>query len=91
MINENKIKMVNIQQIAEKGAEIYSKIKGQYEPKENGRFLAIDVYNGDVFFGVTSVEAVEKARESHPNQVFYVVKIGFSAAETLARLAMSHL
>ena len=43
MINENKIKMVNIQQIAEKGAEIYSKIKGQYEPKENGKFLAIEI------------------------------------------------
>lgn len=87
MNNDNLIKRADIQKIAEAGAKIYETIKSQYEPDKNGKFLAIDTDSKDVFIGNTSSEAVELARKVHPNKVFYVVKIGFSAAETLASLA----
>lgn len=85
------IKKADIQKIAEAGAKIYETIKTQYEPGQNGKFLAIDIDSKDAFVGKTSSEAVEKARKAHPDKIFYVVKIGFSAAETLASLASNRL
>ena len=89
MANQNNgeelIKQVDIQHIAEEGAKIYSQIKGNYDPKERGKFLAIEIRSKKVYLGNSSAEAMELARQSHPNTVFYVVKIGFDVAETIAR------
>ena len=79
------LKNSNISEIAEKGTKIYEKIKGEHS-KNEGNFLAIDVDSERVFPGKTSSEAVEKARKAIPDKVFYVVKIGYSAAEVLASL-----
>lgn len=87
MQNEELIKNVNMQQLAEEGKKIYEEVKHQYEPQDNGKFLAIDVDTKNVYVGSTSSEAVEAARAVHPDKVFYVVKIGFSASEVLAELA----
>lgn len=87
--NDELIKKANIQKIAEEGAKIYESIKSQYEPVQNGKFLAIDIESKDTYIGNASSEAVELARKAHSNKVFYVVKIGFSAAETLATLGLS--
>jgi hypothetical protein len=87
MQNEELIKNVNIQQLAEEGKQIYEEVKHQYEPQQNGKFLAIDVDAKSVYLGDTSSDAVEKARKIHPDKVFFVVKIGFSATEVLAELA----
>lgn len=88
MNNEELIKNADIQKIAEGGAKIYERVKQGFEPQENGKFLAIDIDSADTYLGTTSSEAVEKARKAHPNKVFYLVKIGYSAAETLARLGL---
>jgi len=88
MVNKELIKRTDIQKIAEEGTKIYERIKNQYEPNYKGKFLAIDIDSEEVFLGNTSSEALEKAREVHSNKVFYVVKIGFSAADILARLEM---
>lgn len=90
-MNNDLIKKADIQKIAEAGAKIYEMIKSQYEPAQNGKFLAIDIESKDTFIANTSSDAVELARKAHPNRVFYVVKIGFSAAETLASLASNSL
>lgn len=87
MEKEDLIKTVNIQHLAEEGSKIYEGLKDQYEPQQNGKFLAIDVETKNVYLGDTSSEAVEEARAAHPDKVFYVVKIGFSASEVLAELA----
>lgn len=83
--NDELIKKVNIQKIAEEGAKIYEQIKVNYDPKERDKFLAIDIDSKKVYLGNTSAEALELARQKHPNKVFYVVKIGFDVAETMAR------
>lgn len=83
--NEDLIKQVDIQRIAEEGAKIYEQVKAKYDPQEKGKFLAIDIESKDVYLGTTSAEALELAREQHPNKVFYVVKIGFDVAETMAQ------
>ena len=75
-----------MQEIAEKGSKIYEEIKSSYEPNDAGKFLAIEVGSGDAYKADTSGEAVEMARAAHPDTVFYVVKIGHSAAEMLASM-----
>lgn len=89
--NDELIKKANIQKIAQEGAKIYESIRLQYEPAQNGKFLAIDIESKDTYISNTSSEAVELARKAHLNKVFYVVKIGFSAAETLATLGLGSL
>ncbi len=84
--NEELIKKANIQKIAEEGAKIYDQIKINYDPKEKGKFLAIDIESEKAYLGNTSAEALELARRNHPDKIFYVVKIGFDVAETMARL-----
>lgn len=82
----NLVKQVDIERIAQEGRTIYARIKGQYDPAQRGKFLAIDIDTGEVFLGGTSAEAVEEAKKKYLDKVFYVVKIGYSAVETLARL-----
>lgn len=86
MDQEDLIKKVDLERIVAEGSKIYEKIKGKYEPKENGKFLAIEIDSKDVYFSETSADAVELARKNHPKKVFYVVKIGFEAAENIARM-----
>lgn len=83
--NEELIKRADIQKIAEEGAKIYDQIKVKYDPKEKGKFLAIDIDSKKAYLGNTSAEALELARQNHPDKVFYVVKIGFDVAETMAK------
>jgi len=83
--NEGLIKKTDIQKIAEEGSKIYDQIKINYDPKEIGKFLAIDIDSKDAYLGDTSAEALELARQNHPNKVFYVIKIGFDVAETMAK------
>lgn len=86
-MNEELIKKTDIQKLADDGIKIYQKIKHEYEPQNNEKFLAIDIGTEKVYLGDTTSEAVEKAKIAHPEKVFYVVKIGSSFSEVLAELA----
>ncbi|MEK9153037.1 MAG: hypothetical protein AAB723_00370 [Patescibacteria group bacterium] len=88
--SEELIKKADIQKIAEEGAKIYEQIKVNYDPKERGKFLAIDIDSRKEYLGDTSAEALVLARQNHPNNVFYVVKIGFDVAETMVRSFAEH-
>ncbi|MES2930793.1 MAG: hypothetical protein V4665_03365 [Patescibacteria group bacterium] len=84
---EELLKTTDLQHIATEGAKIYEKIRGQYENETNkGKFLAIDIESEDIYLSPTSAEAVVLAKAEHPNKVFFVKKIGFDAAETMAHL-----
>lgn len=86
MVELELIKTKNLEEIAEKGTAIYEKVKDQYQPQENGKFLAIDTETGKVYFGESGTDAIELARMEHPDTVFYLVKIGHSFVETIARM-----
>ena len=86
MTPEDLIKNADLEKIATNGALIYEGIKSKYEENSIGKFLAIDIDSKDQYVASTSAEAVVQARTAHPNKVFYVVKIGFDAAETLANM-----
>ncbi len=86
MDSEELIKNTDLERIASQGALIYQSIKSKYEENSIGKFLAIDIDSKDQYLASTSAEAVVMARTAHPNKVFYVVKVGFDAAETMAHL-----
>lgn len=86
MTSEQLIKAADLERIATDGAQIYLNIKFNYEPEDNGNYLAIETETQKVYLGETSAEAVVKAKTEHPDKVFYVLKIGSDAAETIARL-----
>lgn len=73
----------SLQEIADKGAAIYEKVKDKFEPDQKGKFLAIEVESGNYYFGETSKEAIDLARAANLGKRFYLVKIGFTATETL--------
>jgi hypothetical protein len=85
MDNDELIKKADLQKIVDEGEKIYEQIKSQYEPKKNGKFLAIEVESKKVYFGNESVDAVMLAKKDYPNTVFYLVKIGYGYTETLAK------
>jgi len=74
-----KIRIVDKNELVEKGKEIYKKIKDRLEPAHKGEIVAIEVKTGDYFLGKDMVEADEKAREKYPDEVFYFNKIGYRA------------
>jgi len=80
----DQIKKANIDELVKKGTEVYDRVKDQYEPRYNGKFLVIEPDSEKVYLGDTSAEALVKARQENPNKLFYAAKIGFEAAETIA-------
>ena len=74
----NQDSITTPEQVARKGEEIYiKKLKSILEPKENGRFVAIDVISEEYFLGDTVLEALEKAREKYSDRLFHTIKIGY--------------
>ncbi|MES2023390.1 MAG: hypothetical protein V4439_01780 [Patescibacteria group bacterium] len=86
MSTDELLKTNNIEKIVTDGVEIYESVKNNYQPAENGKFLAIDTGSKKVYLGDTSAEAVRNAKMEHPDNIFYVVKIGSDTAETISHL-----
>ena len=77
------VKKTDISDIAKKGKKIYEKIKGRYDPKYHGQYLAIEVKSGEVFLGKDGVVVIEKAEKKYPDTVFYLQKIGYDTMEKI--------
>ncbi len=84
MESEQLIKNVDVERIVTEGDKIYQSLKDNYLPEKKGKYLAIEVDSKKVYQGETSLEARELAKKNHPNKVFFIVRIGFDAVETLA-------
>ena len=78
-IETEKIRIVDKNELVEKGKEIYKKIKDRLEPEHKGEIVAIEIKTGDYFLGKDLVEADEKAREKYPDAVFFLARIGYRA------------
>ena len=85
-MEEDLIKKVNMEKIASEGTKIYEEIKSKYEPQDNGKYLAIEIDSKEVFLADNTADAVEAAKKVHPDKVFFIVKIGYSAAEILSNM-----
>lgn len=84
-MQSDPFKKVDAEEFVRKGDQVYAKIRSQYEPKHNGKYLAIEPESKKVYLGKDGAEAMAAASKDQPDKVFYLVKIGFTAAETIAR------
>ncbi len=73
----------SLDELAAKGEDIYIKIRNEVEEKYRGLFIAIEADSGDYTIAQSPLEAVDKAREKHPESVFYVKRIGYRVARIL--------
>lgn len=71
-------------EIAEKGITIYKKLSGRLEKKHFGEFVAIEVETGKYFVGKTQMEATTEAKKEFPQEIFYLMKVGFPAVVTFS-------
>lgn len=85
MVGDELIKKADMEKIVREGQKIYEKIKDQYEPNENGKYLAIEVESGKVYFGQNGIEVTELAKKEYPDRVFFLMKIGYTTAEMMLR------
>lgn len=77
---------VDYENIVQRGELLYSThLKAQYEPLENGKYLAIDVDTKESFLGQTGADALMLATKTYPEKIFYLKKIGYDAAESIAK------
>ncbi|OGC07166.1 hypothetical protein A2526_03075 [candidate division WOR-1 bacterium RIFOXYD2_FULL_36_8] len=79
---------LNPSTIAQKGEKIYQeKYKQLLEKSDFGQYVAIDIETETYYLGKTAEEALEKAKESNPQKIFHLIKIGsegiFKVAWTL--------
>ncbi|MDD2785570.1 MAG: hypothetical protein PHS79_01600 [Patescibacteria group bacterium] len=77
-MTDNNGQMLTPEQIASKGEKIYQeKLRAILEPKENGRFVMIEVLSGEYFLGDSILDALKKARVKYPDSIFHTIKVGY--------------
>jgi len=73
--------------IAKQGTDIYRrKFRTDFERLHNGRFVAIDIKTSDAYLADLPEAALEQARKASPDGIFYLLRVGSSAAFTSSRL-----
>ncbi len=69
------------QDVATRAKLLYEeKLRDQLEREHRNQFVAIEPDSGDYFLGETYGEAVRAARQAHPNQISFVLRVGHDAA-----------
>jgi Tfp pilus assembly protein PilX len=72
------------------GEKIYKRIKSRYEPKYNGKVLAIEPQSGQVYLGKTPLEAMMLAKKKQPDKMFYIMRIGFDAVYSMGGITQEN-
>jgi len=76
------------QQIAEQAERIYEqRLRATLEKAHPGKFVAIEPVSGDHFLGLTLSEAGAAARQAHPQNPSYILRIGQKAAVHIGTMA----
>ncbi|MGQ9631393.1 MAG: hypothetical protein ACUVXI_13940 [bacterium] len=75
-----QVMQVDTKAIAEKGQKIYEeRLKGKLEPEHKGEIVTIEVGTGNYFLGDSVIEAVNRAKEKHPDKIFFIARVGYKA------------
>jgi predicted Mrr-cat superfamily restriction endonuclease len=68
-------------EIADRAKKIYEdKIKAKVEPKENGKFIVIDIESGDYEIDEEELEASERLKQRRPDSIRFLARVGCKAA-----------
>jgi hypothetical protein len=71
--------------LVESGQRLYDeRLRELLEPSQTRRYVAIEPVSGEYFLGDTDTEALLEARRALPEAMFYLARVGYSAADTLS-------
>ena len=71
--------------LVESGQRLYDeRLCNLLEPSQAGRYVAIEPISGNYFLGDTGTEALLEAKRALPEAMFYLARVGYSAADTLS-------
>lgn len=77
-------------EIARRGREIYERdIRAEVEREHDGEFLVVDVATGDYAVGEDDEEVFDRAEAKNPEGLFYLLRVGRSAAHRIGGSAGS--
>lgn len=72
-------------ELVESGQRFYDEhLRASLEPEHAGRYVAIEPDSGRYFLADTGTEALVEARRALPESLFYLARVGHSAADTLS-------
>lgn len=70
--------------LVERGQHAYDQqLKNLLEPKYTGHYVAIEPESGRYFLADTGTAALLAARAEMPDTLFYLVRVGYRAADTI--------
>jgi hypothetical protein len=76
------------QQVADRAKALYAdRLQVELEAHHLGRYVAIEPESGEYFLADSFGDAVADARNSHPQRISFVIRIGYDAALHLGGLA----
>ncbi len=76
--------MLTKDEIARRGREIYERdIRAEVECTHDGEFLVVDVATGDYAVGEDEEEVFDRAEAKAPEGLFYLMRVGRSAAHRI--------
>ena len=71
-------------EVAAASKKIYNeRLKNELEPKQNGRYVAIEPHSERYFLGNTGTEALVAAHNAIPDARFYIVRIGHPTSHSV--------
>jgi hypothetical protein len=74
--------------VASRGLEIYQNhLQSLLESAHREEFVAIEPDSGDYFLGKTLSEAIQSARQVHPNRLAFALRIGHPTTVDLGVMA----
>jgi hypothetical protein len=72
-------------ELIESGQRFYDEhLRQSLEPEHAGRYVAIEPASGRYFLADTGTEALVNARQALPESLFYLARVGHTAADTLS-------
>ena len=76
------------QDVATRGLAIYqSQLRSVLEPQHREEYVAIEPDSGDYFLGKTLSEAIQSARQAHPNRLAFALRVGHPTTIELGVMA----
>lgn len=74
-----------VDELVESGQRFYDEhLRNSLELEHTGRYVAIEPASGRYFLGDTGTQALLDARQVLPEGLFYLARVGHSAADTLS-------
>ncbi len=71
--------------LVESGQRFYDEhLKDELEPEHTGRYVAVEPESGRYFLGDTGTDALLEAHRALPQSLFYLVRVGYPAADTIS-------